>query len=557
MKVLCSGIISSDIPQGNMDSMLLTGVNTKFLTELRPGDQLFFNSAQTIYGVVSVYSILSDTKLLCTNRFDVQVSNITFGIVNVNPDYVLHMKEPVYNSAYTTLGSTAAGAGTNLFTGGQIFLNNSDLSMSTLNNVKGLRLPVGYDYITPFTDLVLVSTTANSGVLNKVLSDVKVSTVKDSKQITYISGEFRHILEGLLVVIDGINYRIESLTNIRRGSYGTAWEIILDKPMHKSLSAVFMEFDSDFGTIYPNGSTVLLNGRLTTITLAVNGKMQVGYPMSHTAIVTVRKPLMATQYSLNTVELSNIEYSGERLKPGNLLIIQNLHSEDELYSINSCYTEIKHIARVFDDGRLLTQELNKIAFKGVVCIGYPNNGVHRISRVTECSSNGFNIMDIDVNTDGPFQTGRYLLINDEVYKVSDYNTYSKQVTLDRSIVPGRYTIYLPTKLYDVASYSPLIRSLTLKLAERIIKTQRKITMDLDTLMAEFMYSSLYSCEIFAERETIYSVYEPLLLAVNKYLAPPSKYEEAYTLFASLSSTPIEVSNRVFRNCGLPLAASKG
>lgn len=543
MQIKCTGTVSTN------NTRLVTGVNTKFLLELRPGDEIKIGNSYT-----EIICIYNDKQLEVNDNIP-YYGGIQFYITSVNPQFILTMGKVQYLPTDIQMGLGVNNNYTQtLLAGGQAFGNVSVKSLSTLHQGKSIALPNGFNYFTPFLNLSLVSTKADSTIVTVYEPDIRISSTQGSNVIKYIAGTTSHILPGLCIYIDNTPYTITKLIRTSNSS-SNIWldtSIYVDKPVHKTFGSVYLQLNPNFEQLFPVGSIVLLNGKIYPVIKSFGKSLQFKYPISDTAVVSIRRPLMGTQYATNTIELFNIPYDYTYLVPGNRIILQDIRSEDNLYAVNTCYTEMKHIARVFDDNRLITTELNGTAFTGIVCFGVPNYGLCSSTDYTYATGNSV------TNQNGSLPTmfvGNRFVMNDTICTVTsiNYNSYS----IDKTLPTGFYPLYLPNYNSGWSSYSPLIKGLAIKLVEKIIETGIRRVASVNSLIKEFLYSNEFACELVSHPIKIASVYEPDYFAVNLFAAPPSPY----TLEVAVNKvTPLgkySLDKIVFKRCGLPLSSAKG
>jgi hypothetical protein len=241
--------------------------------------------------------------------------------------------------------------------------------------------------------------------------------------------------------------------------------------------------------------------------------------------------------------------------PGNIIILQDFKSEDSLFEVNSCYTEIKHISRLFDDNRLVTDELNGTSFSGLVCIGIPTYGLKRLARHTYCE--GATIHTLGQYYDSPEFIGKYIKIDDALYKITGTGNNNFYTTPAVTATPTAIKdVYFPALEPNQRDYTDTINNLALKLVENIIKTGRKRTASINSLTQEFLSTWNFACFLTAIEQVIYSVYEPEYFAVNIYSAPPIPYSLETSVYRATSTTKYKLDLLITKQCGLPLS-SKG
>lgn len=552
MKVQCSGVVTAD-----GGTKLVNGLNTRFKLELRPGDliELRHGNDWNNYQIEAVYS---DSQLTVTSNV-YAIANATVSIIRINPTYLLSAAEPKYMTAGVQFGypsSEFIGYSSVLY-GGQIFEDAITPSMCTLTSDKAVHLPSGYNFFAPYSNLTVATTKAGTTTLTMLESDVRVATSANSTNLTYLGGNVTTLIKGLNVVIDGIKYKIIDFLRTSYTHRYDIWldtQIVLDKPVPKSFSAVYMYLDPDYSTLFPVGSAILINGKLYTVKSSNSKAIQVRYPISDDATVVIRKPLMGTQYAANTLELFNIPVTEEYLKNGNIVVLQDIHSEDNLYAVNSCYTEIKHIARVFDDGRLVTDELNGTPFTGLVCFGVPNYGLKKSPYKLVCQSTYVSILG-DSDLTYTLQGGDYLRINDVLYKVNSQN--QETAFMATQVPTGIFDVYFPSKYDMQADFSELVINLAMRLIDSIIKTGVTRTASLNSLRKEFLQTWTYACYILAQQHTIYSLYEPEQFCVTRYSAPQMVFEAEFAVDQVTPSGSLEIEHIVYERCGLPLSSARG
>ena len=551
MKVLCSGIVTTD------GTKLVNGLNTRFKLELRPGDMVEISHGTTWF-IVTVEAVYNDSQFTTTGN-NTALANANFSLVRINPTYLLAASEPKYLTMSTQYGQPNSEF-INYYAvlyGGQIFSDAVTPSMCTLMSDKAIHLPAGYDYVAPYSNLTVATTKAGSTTLSMLVSDIRVTTTANSTNISYIGGDTKTLIKGLNIVIDNVKYTI---VDFIRTSYTHRYDIwldtliVLDKPMHKSFSVVYMYLDPDYPTLFPVGSAILINGKLYTVKSASSKAIQVRYPISDESTVVIRKPLMGTQYAANTLEFFNTAVSSEYLKSGNIVVVQDIHSEDNLFAVNSCYTEIKHISRVFDDGRIVTDELNGTPFTGLVCFGIPNYGLKKTANKLLCQGSNISILgEYDITY--ILHPGDFVRINDGVYQVSSQNQETAFMT---TLIPnGLNDIYFPAKYDNQYDFSELVINLAMRLVASIIKTGVMRTASLNSLRKEFLQTWLYSCYILAQQHVIHSWYEPLQFSITRYSSPQIAFNTEYAVSKVTAKGPIAIEHIIYRRCGLPLSSARG
>lgn len=538
MNITCTGLVST------IGTALVSGIGTLCELELRAGDIIKIQDTEC-----RILGIFSNTKFVVDRTIAI-FDAVPLILVKANPDYLLPIPAPNYFTFDTSFGSVPNRSSSKaVLSGGQVFASFIDRSMSTLNTNKAMELPDGFEYYSLYDSLSVVTTEANSTVLTLAESDVKVTTSAGSNKLHFTSGQTMFVMVGMKIQLEGVSYTIIGHT---RSEHSTDTvdnrDIILDKTVPKTMYNIFMKLDPDLSGLFPSGSQVLLNGKLYTIGRASGKTLQVRYPISETATITIRKPLLASQYSVNTTEFSNIAYPPSLIVPGNLLITQNINSEDNLFEVNTCYTEAKYIGRVFDDGRVVTNEKNGMTFTGIVIIGVPNKGLLKSDQVELC--NAANVYHYSYSFSW-YAVGDYIWIKDAAYKILSIGSY---MTVDRTITATGFNyIYRVNKPYIWPDYTDLVSNLVLRLAEWIIKNGVKRTSSINSLTKEFLKEWSFAYMATAQQHTIYSVYNPDYFAVNLYSSPRIPYSEEFALCATTPNGLLEIDNIVYRQCGLPLS----
>ena len=536
MDIACTGTLLLD------GTRVIRGAATRFLLELRPGDTVRIDT-----GTYIVKAVASDVQALLNFAPTYSATPVRFYLTAPNPFFLLAPSMPSYQYANSTFdyGFTSY----NCLYGGQVFDGNGRC-LSTLSSYKALSLPEGYNYTAPFEKLTVVNTTAGSSSLTVAQPATNVATTKDSKVIKYLSGDTYPLYAGMEVCIEGVNFTINSISfpDSSQSGYWTNAVITLDKAVGKTMSIVKLLLNVDLASMFPPGSYVLLNGKLDTITRAAGSVLQVRYPISDTAKVTVRKPLMATQYGANSVEFFNITVPTGWLQNGNLLIVQDFRSEDKLFEVNSCYTEIKHIARRFEDNSVVTNEPHNVSFSGLVCIGRPSYGIGAVPFTATGNGTGFT-----TSFYLPYMNvGDYCVINGEFYRIEQTSSYS--VRTDRATPTGTFNVYSVLNI-SAKSYTDRIVSLTKKLVESVINTGMTRTSTVDKLSAEFLTNVSVACLAQAQKIVTHSVYDPLMFAVNEYSAPPTSFTQHTALTEATIKGMFELEQTVLRRCGLPITSA--
>jgi hypothetical protein len=266
---------------------------------------------------------------------------------------------------------------------------------------------------------------------------------------------------------------------------------------------------------------------------------------------------MATQYSANTTEFFNIPFSTSFLENGNLLILQDLHSEDDLHSTNSCYTEVKYINRMLDTNRVVTSELNRRPYTGYVCFGVPNHGTYAVAPYTYIWAEHFDVptyrWPYDLNFDDP------ILINTSVHYVNDIRgAYDNSGYFAPTFAtPGFYSVRkaIPRDIWP--TYTTVVNNLSLKLAAWIVEHGTKRIASINTLMQEFLKTWSYAYLGTAQKHRLFTCYEPDYYAVTEYAASREPYSLDVAVVEATSTKEYTLSNLLIRRAGLPLTSPKG
>lgn len=543
MRVVCTGQVTAN------GTKILVGTFTKFLTELRPYDQIQVGT-NTVY----VQAIVNDNTLIAASNIASAI-NTKLYITIANPFFLLPTAVPAYQYANTNISSKRSH--NNQLYGGQVNNHNYDWNLSTLDSSKSLTLPYGYSYYTPYKDLTYVNTTADSTVLTAATLSTVISTTANSDKVSFVSGSPLLLRVGARVVIEGVKYTISRI-DLGEQVYNVYWtnqSIYLDKPVPKTYGTVYMTLDTDLAAIFPQGSKVLLNGKLYSIVRASGSYLQVKYPLSASATVSLRRPLMATQTGANVIEFFNTDFSTAYLKPGNVVIVQDFRSEDELYSVNSAYTEIKHIVRAMEDGTVLTAEKHRYNFSGIACFGVPNDGfyTHPIKVKAQSGSNGVAIEMYDYNYN-VCSAGSYLILDDLVCTIKTISS-SRALFINEAIPYADYTLRVPVSLTP-PSYTPQIINLCLKLASDIIQTGIKQTATLEGLMSRYLFKQQFAYNAFTARPAIYNVYSPELFATNRLCVPPHEIIVSTAVYKSTPYGTLDQDMATLEHCGVPLTSVK-
>ncbi len=542
MNVRITGLVSTDGTQ------ILYGTDTKFKIELRPNDTILIGLHTT-----HVVAILDNTTLLMSAQFTTSANQPVF-ITSVNPAYLLQFYDTQYTTTAMSLGNRCDD--NHLLYGAQVFSRDTNISLSTLDYDKAVVLPEGYDYVTPFDGMSMVTATTGLTTLSVYVPTTTISTIAGSNAIRYVSGDTNVLLVGMCITIQGIKYTI-TLIRQETSTGQTRWlntTIYLDNPVSVTYNNVQLLLYTNFQSMFPIGSYILINGKLHIVTGSYTGIIQVRYPISNSAVITVRKPLMATQTGKNTISFFNTQVVSTLLQPGNTITVQDIHSEDFLYQVNACYTETKHIARKFNDNSIVTVEEHKMLFIGIVCIGIPNYGFDLLPMPLYCNGFGFTSLE-EYSLDYMLSVGMYLSIDSKLVQITDiYSQFNAKVN---GVIPVGFIDIRVAKIgVFIPVYTDIVQALMLKFVASIIATNIIKYTTVIGLMKEYLSEWSFACMTVILHDTIWDIFNPLYLSINEYAAPPIPIEISGLVEKHTLITPIEITSPVIYHCGLPLT-SKG
>jgi hypothetical protein len=327
--------------------------------------------------------------------------------------------------------------------------------------------------------------------------------------------------------------------------------ISLDKAIVGTYSSVLIKIPSNYNTLFPVDSTILLNGKMYTVLDSTANSIQIKYPIDIESIISIRKPLLGTQIGKNSIVFSNMTVPKEYLVPHNIIAIQETRGENSLYVAQIQYTEAKLIARDFDT-HVVTYGENKRAYTGIVCFGIPSNG---LDYYTACTAELVNKISVIRSNDYPLPVNTIIYINKLAYKITSYDSYDTRFKyyISPSLpTVGAYDIYTVNSGNNYTLYSPIVRQLCLKFAEHIINTGIKSVISLPNLYNTYLTTFLFSMTYFAKEHTVYSNYDPILLSTDFLAEPPTKVEFNFAISCNCASEIYQYENRLIYRCGLYL-----
>jgi hypothetical protein len=260
---------------------------------------------------------------------------------------------------------------------------------------------------------------------------------------------------------------------------------------------------------------------------------------------------MATQYGINTTEFFGMPIPSNYLRPGNIVVVQDINSEDNLYAVNSCYTEIRHISRVYNS-KVVTFEPNLIPFTGIVVFGKPTFGLKKLHHEVYASSQGVSTYN-KYNFPSDLSQGEYIKIQEQVYYINNV-TYDIQngytLVTEPAPKPGWYEAYTQIKTYSIPTYTDKINALTLKLAGSIIQRGIIRRLSMSSLTKEFLRVFMFAYSKFAMPYVIHSVYNPEYFAILKYATPRVPYSILIATTIKTSTTSIVKKASLIKRKGL-------
>ncbi len=539
MKIKCTGIL-----QQAGSSEAITGINTKFLAELCPGDVL------DISGISYTISTIFSDNLLVINSLITITINTEFFITDVNPYYRLTGKQ-AYIMQYIDTGYYNNGVVHN----GRL-ISDGDITTNVYNNPKYTYLPYGYEYIMPYERLSMCQTTENSAVLSIPDLNVYLSVTSGYNSISLSSGSglLDYLIVGFVIKLKDTEYKVIKRVN------SISVTVYFDKEFNFTANKVKLEIPARYNEHYPAGSIIQVNGKIYKVKNATSNSIQLDYPISDSAIVFIKKPLVGTLMGKNSVVFSNIDTPQEYVKQNNLLLVHEIRDENSLYGNSIVYNELKSIARNYST-HIVSNENNIRQFSGIVCFGVPLYGKRKIfSSITADSTSSRILISSSgiVNRDNIILpiTGAYLQLGDTIHKVTSHSDYTYISTNQISIyvspakANGSYDVYeCSHSTLQLGYYSATIRALCLKLVSQSINYGTNQIASLDMLYKLYAYSIEFSVNLFAKKAIVYSQFEPLQFAVNKVAAQPTSFEQLFGIVKYGSSSTYVYSNVIITRCG--------
>ncbi len=539
---------------------IVTGFQTKFLAELSPGDKIQANS--TVYEIMS---ICNDTSLLINQAIEIP-ELIDYYLIEANPYFRLSNKEVVISKESIPLFLNE-GIG-NKLSMGQVFTGQFLAKQNPNNYVNPtvVTLPNGYNYITPYTNLSFCKVSENSTIATVPDIGIKVSVIKDKDYIVIPTNyenlaSINYLVIGLKVSINNIEYTVIDKTYAEYstpGSFTYVAYIKVDKVFNYSGTNLKVIIPANYDILYPAGTIVQLNGKMYTVESSAPSSITFKYPMSANDIVTIRKPLVGSLVGLNSIVFSNIDFDKSYLYNNNLVYVQEIRDENDLYGDSIVYGELKTINRSFSS-HVIANELNKRQFTGVVHFGLPNNGFYMYSKDARVDSNNLSQVYFYAQNYGMPVINQVVKLGDKLHKITNTYWYSSYTLASITITPpalsGKCVIERPN---DIAygSYSSLIKALCLKLA--IYKQTNSLyqLVTIDMLYKLFLYSINYAINLFAKEYTVYNMHNPVYFSTSKYAAAPILYTESFSISKHTSSIGYEYTNRLIRRCGRYIRGAK-